>query len=92
VPRAAVVQRLVERFELRRVERPVVEQRLHPPGDRDRVMRERQVARHDDQLTVARAVAQGGEFHSSILGPMRAAGILERVGRKSRPIVNHHRR
>ena len=61
--RLALVQRLVQVFELRRQEVPVVQQLLHARGDAGGEVGAVQVARDDGQLAVARTVLVGGEFH-----------------------------
>ena len=63
VARFAAVERGVQVFKLRRDEVPVVEQSLHARGDAGGEMRAGQVTRDHDQLAVAGAVIQGGEFH-----------------------------
>ena len=60
---AALVERVVQVLQLRAHEAPVVEHLLQPAGDAGGVVGEREVAGHDDQLPVAGAVLQGGEFH-----------------------------
>jgi hypothetical protein len=61
---AAVVQCLVQVFQLGREEVPVVEHRLHPAGDAGGEMGHRQIARHDNQLAIARAVTISCELHA----------------------------
>lgn len=69
--RAAGVERGVQVLQLRRHETPVVEHLLQAVGDAGGVVGEREVARHDDELAVAGAVLEGGEFHGAVLGKRR---------------------
>jgi hypothetical protein len=61
--RAPVVQRLRQLLELRRMKVPVVEHLLQTRRGRAGIVGMPEVARDDDELTVARTVAVGGEFH-----------------------------
>ncbi len=61
--RARPGEGVVQIGQLRRIEGPVVEGALQRRSDRIGDRRGMQVAGHDDQLTVARAVLQRGKFH-----------------------------
>ena len=54
--RLAGIQGLVEVFQLRRQEIPVVQNLLHALRNARRIMRGAEVAGHHDQLTIARTV------------------------------------
>ena len=82
VARAAGVEIRVQVLQLRAHEAPVVQHLLQPVGDAGGVMGEREVARDDDELAVARAVLQGGEFHDAV----RACGLERTAGTGRSPL------
>ncbi len=65
VARAALIERVVQVEQLRRVEGPVVEHALQRGRDRVGNRSGTQIAGHDNQLAVARAVLQRGKFHKA---------------------------
>ena len=72
---AAVVQGLVFGLQAWRDPSPVVERLLQGGGDGGHGEVARQIAADDDQLAVARAVLQGGEFHGVNLLRVRRAAL-----------------
>ncbi|MCY1540257.1 hypothetical protein D9M68_758850 [compost metagenome] len=65
--RLALVEGDVQVVQLGADEVPVVQGLLQFVRDAGRIMRRAQVARDHDELSVARAVLVGGEFHESLL-------------------------
>ena len=68
------LQRSKQHLQLRRAGPPLIERILHAAGDRGRGDRAREIAAHDHEPAVARAVAQRGELHPVEL-PGDAAGF-----------------
>ena len=85
VARAALVERVIQILQLRRVEGPVVEHALQRRRDRVGDGRSVQVAGHDDQLAVARAVLQRGKFHKGMSRVSDDRGNLFYDGESPRP-------
>ena len=67
VARAALVKRIRQIEQLRRVESPVVQRALQRRHDRVGNGRRAQISRYNDQLAVARTVLQRGKFHKAFL-------------------------
>jgi hypothetical protein len=65
--RLALVERHVQVVQLRADEIPVVQRLLELVGDAGRIMRGLEVAGHNHQLSVARAVIVSGEFHACVM-------------------------
>jgi len=63
VARTARVELIVQILQLRCMEGPVVQRALQRTGDVRGEVSGLQVARDHGQLTVARAILEGGEFH-----------------------------
>src|SRR5665213_3356628 len=94
---AAVVQRRGEVFELRRQEVPVVEHLLQARCDGAGIVGAGEVARNDDELSVARAVFVRGKLHRSwsvwvVGGDRDALSMLDTKSWNRRPYSSPRRR